>query len=172
MTVKGFLGKVSVLGMVSTLMTLGSAIHLPVHAQFTGCVNAGRYQDWGNFTRDVSIGREIHKAIASINPRSNDGDSVVTCRVSPTQGGSFSYAVGFDDVNRNTPPALLIIYLNGNEHSRQTIHPGQLYTNFINTQGVVTSISIEAVCTRVSTGCAYLQFTKLEFGRRRLPGAR
>jgi hypothetical protein len=174
MTVKGFLGKVSMFGMVSTLMTLNSAIQLPVQAQFSGCVNAGSYGSWGSGSpqlsdRDISIGREIYKTVAWMGPR-DEGETVVTCRLTPTSGSTFSYAAGYSDMSRNSPPAVLIVYINGNEVSRQTIQPGQLYTKMFDTTGA-TSISIEAVCTR-SSGCNTLYFTTLGSRGRRLPGAR
>jgi hypothetical protein len=154
------LRRFSTTGFMAIAVAFGTLGNQPLNAQFSDCVNAGSNSlSWANEARDISIGREIYRSVARISPRSRSGEAVVTCRIDPTSGTTYKYAVGFEDKDSNTYPAELSIYLNGNPVSRQTIRHGQLYSKLIDTAGA-RSVSIEAVCTRTS-GCRGLMFVQL-----------
>jgi len=159
-------GLFSIFGVILIASTTEALTPQSASAQFENCLNSGSVGDnsFGNSNRwrdqniDVVIGREIYNAVAFMSP-SRSGEVVSTCRLDPTPGSTYRYAVGFDDQDSNTYPAQIVVYLNGNEISRQTIRHGQLYSRFIDTAGA-RSISIEAVCTRTS-GCNRLWFVQL-----------
>jgi hypothetical protein len=172
MKIKKLWGHLSIVSVLSGTILLGTFGSQSANAQFVDCVSAGSSDwniGWYNENRDVSIGRELYRAVSYMHAHS-EGDSVATCRVNPTPGSTYSYSVGYSDRDRNVPPADLIIYRDGTEVSRQTIRPGQLYTRMIDTSSA-RSISVEAVCTR-SSGCGTLWFTQLGADSPRNPGRR
>ncbi|MBE9112304.1 hypothetical protein IQ273_23170 [Nodosilinea sp. LEGE 07298] len=169
MKIKKLWGNFSIVSVLSGTILLGAFGSQSANAQFVDCVDAGNGSAWHNRNRDVSIGRELYRAVSYMYAYS-EGDSVATCRVNPTPGSTYSYAVGYSDSDRNASPAELIIYRDGTEVSRQTIRSGQLYSRMIDTSNA-RSISIEAVCTR-SSGCGTLWFTQLGTDSPRNPGRR